>query len=776
MMQFRQRASVRSAFLLVAATLVASCQKSGPLSLGDIDGKNRVTAGDAKTDVTVGEGGTHFLVLGNQALHDRSAMGKVLRVPSEGATQLLSKLAEKSDPSAQPQPPPTSPVPSSPASPSDDSLVVGFPVSLLSEHQVFGAVITALSDSKSTELGDLKLTDLPPVHVRTIVANTGNGQYALALVGCASDCKEGATESPLIGIPIVGVDPKGEFMLLDLASLGEDLNLIAMLDPKGQVTHLKTKTARTVSFDYSLSTLVFDVEVKMEPVAKKLAAAAVTAVPSPSPTPAPETVFTVRWYLKLTSTFDPSFEPRTPTDGVGYFLTARSVTPHIERRVKPAAVDGMTGDGPVKYFIKNVPAEYRPGFSAAFDAWNDRFVTLTGQKIFSYEFVDASDPQAKLLVTGDPRYNIVEWDEENSASYGGLGPSLANQFTGEIFSGSVLIQGPHIVDLYTQWYQTSTTLKELRLAGRDEEADALWHDATTVLNAQVARSSVRYQLQLGQGLAFRVPGQEKPWHDPVFERIDFESTPAGVSYDDYMTGYFREMLTHELGHNLGLRHNFRGSLGADLDPATGGVSDSIMEYLGRSFRSVNQIGDYDLMAIRYGYKGEAPKRRDLYCTDEDVPSLDNGLTGSAECSSDDATTDPFQYLESQLVKAVDLLVARGSAKAPVWSVADMSDELGVALKGMTLYAATSDPTASQWTNFFHRGDRPDSPAGVKAYVLAKLKSHICDPSFASVLKSKESNDAREKTVTNIQALGKAANAVVTTMKAYAASDLNCSTP
>jgi len=56
-----------------------------------------------------------------------------------------------------------------------------------------------------------------------------------------------------------------------------------------------------------------------------------------------------------------------------------------------------------------------------------------------------------------------------------------------------------------------------------------------------------------------------------------------------------------------------------------------MEYLGKEHRHLDRIGPYDIMAIQYGYLGIAPTRTDLFCTDQDIGSLNNPA-GSAECS------------------------------------------------------------------------------------------------------------------------------------------------
>jgi hypothetical protein len=480
--------------------------------------------------------------------------------------------------------------------------------------------------------------------------------------------------------------------------------------------------------------------------------------------------------MKLASTFNPAFEPREATSGVGFFMTKRAATSRIERRSKPSGVDGLADVGPVHYFVKSVPKEYQASFASAFDEWNEKFGKLMGHKIFSYEFVAADDPKAKLIVAGDPRFNVLEWDLNNKAPYGGLGPSEANQFTGEIFSANVLIQGPTVVDIYTKWFKTTQKVNRLLLAGRDWEAEEALRDGTVALREELKSEEVpRFDLRLGEGedLVFRVTAQTPPLQDPAMQRIDFETIPGGYDYAKYMDGYFHEMVTHELGHNLGLRHNFRGNLGAALDPSTGGVSDSIMEYLGRSFRYVNRVGAYDMMAISYGYLGTPPKRTDLYCTDEDVPKLSNLLLGSAECSPNDATTDPFRYFEGVLATAVDKLVARGTSEAPVWSVDDMSSEVTTALSGMILYPATVDLTGMTWTAFFTGGDRPSSPLDVRDYVLKRLKSHLCDPTIAAVLTAKKDDAVRGKVKDNMTALAKLATKVAGAYDVYTEKALAC---
>src|SRR5690606_14093159 len=142
--------------------------------------------------------------------------------------------------------------------------------------------------------------------------------------------------------------------------------------------------------------------------------------------------------------------------------------------------------------------------------------------------------------------------------------------------------------------------------------------------------------------------------DPI-AKGEFEIVPANMTYEEYMDGYMLEIVAHEVGHNLGLRHNFKGNLGAYENGEAGSVSRSVMEYLGRPYRHLNTIGPYDRMAIAYGYTGEMPKHLDWFCTDEDQANdLISMKIKSPECSNSDATSDPFSYWEGRIDHVLDL--------------------------------------------------------------------------------------------------------------------------
>ncbi len=719
---------------VLAVILLSGCQKAREPQLGE----NYVTPSDPAVVRHISSDDKEFLVLGNQAIMDQAKVKNLILADTKESTEFLSSIADWFRPKAKKPVAETDPVDN--AVKTDNSLVVGYPLGLLKEYQVFGGVVTKVSDKKSEALGRLKLSDMTPIQVRPAVLPMGNGKFALGLMGCPVKCSETSAELPIIGFPILGVDSKKTMLVVDLSAVGQSLNLVKMMDPTGAATKLKTKSSRTTVFDYSYSTLVFDVETRMIPVQA-----------NPNDTNAPETVFTVRWYLRLASAFNPAFEPRGPTAGVGFFMTRRTTSPRIQRFSKPLTGGTANDPGPVKYYVKNVPEEYQKAFASAFDGWNQKFVDLTGKKLLSYEFIAPNDPRSQFLVTGDTRFNILEWDLNNKAPYGGLGPSIANQFTGEMLSANVLIQGPNVVTLYKKWFTAAQQAESLLSESRVMEADQVKRNALNELEAEeAAQDSTRFQLGLGD-IDFQINSQLPELEDPLFDRDDFDSIPTGQNYDTYMFGYFHDMVTHELGHNLGLRHNFRGNLSAADKSEFGKVSHSIMEYLNKNFRYLDDIGPYDVMAIKYGYTGVQPTRRDMYCTDEDVYSKANPK-GSAECSRDDATNDPYGYFEQRFQKIVDLIDAKGSPTAPVWTAKDVSRDLGIVAKGLGLYAFSAKATAATWTNFSKGGERPTDPDEIKTYVLSRLKGQLCGAEVTAAIDEKATPEAKAKTAANLEDL------------------------
>jgi hypothetical protein len=101
-----------------------------------------------------------------------------------------------------------------------------------------------------------------------------------------------------------------------------------------------------------------------------------------------------------------------------------------------------------------------------------------------------------------------------------------------------------------------------------------------------------------------------------------------ATYKEKVERYFASIAAHEIGHTLGLRHNFKGSLRP--------VSSSVMDYLVADdhIAVAGQPQSYDIAAIRYLYGLSADLPADPFCTDDD-------LQPDPDCRTFDRGQDPF---------------------------------------------------------------------------------------------------------------------------------------
>ena len=142
-----------------------------------------------------------------------------------------------------------------------------------------------------------------------------------------------------------------------------------------------------------------------------------------------------------------------------------------------------------------------------------------------------------------------------------------------------------------------------------------------------------------------------------------------------------ELVVHEVGHTLGLRHNFRGTsiypeklLQNDDFTDSYGVAGSVMDYTPINLSPQGEpqgtyyhttIGTYDFWAIEYAYRPFDPKEFGTeeemlqsianrsaepllaYCTDEDAAGYSmRGMDPS--CNLYDMTSDPLAYYQTRI--------------------------------------------------------------------------------------------------------------------------------
>ncbi|HIK44605.1 MAG TPA: zinc-dependent metalloprotease [Leptolyngbyaceae cyanobacterium M65_K2018_010] len=337
----------------------------------------------------------------------------------------------------------------------------------------------------------------------------------------------------------------------------------------------------------------------------------------------------------------PAFQPRLADQRVGYFITAyrtptqaRSPDPfvryiqrwHLEKQDPTAALSPPRQ--PIVFWLENtIPPPYRQAIREGVEWWNGAFERAGfTQAIEVRQMPDRADWDP-----ADVRYNVIRWSDSFEPWALGLGPARVNPLTGEILDADVILDAS-VIGYLNQEYQTLganlDTLSQvpiLQFCGHSL-AQRLFQRFTGNPSPSAPPGwAGQREVQATPG-AYR-PGIETCAGVQAFQQGAFGAlalntladpltTPA--TRETYVQDYLRALTAHEVGHVLGLRHNFLGStlLATEAlnDPEitrSQGMVSSVMDYFPPNLAPPGQtqgdyfptrLGPYDLWAIEYGYK------------------------------------------------------------------------------------------------------------------------------------------------------------------------------
>jgi hypothetical protein len=326
---------------------------------------------------------------------------------------------------------------------------------------------------------------------------------------------------------------------------------------------------------------------------------------------------------------------------------------------------------PITFWLdRNVPLVYRDTVTAAILEWNKAFEKIG----FKDAIVVRQQPENADWDTLDAGYASVRWMMNAEPSFAAIGPSHVDPRTGEILDADIGVEG-----MSTRWR-------------RNERAQVLSGVAKVDPNArQDAKDSVPdlfsspYQPPAGwpQAQAWcahaDVMAEQLGYMLDVLQARD-EIDPSGPLAQQFVLDYVKETVMHEVGHALGLRHNFRASriynekqLADPQFTRTHGTTGSVMEYNAINLARPGErggvpfqttLGPYDYWAVEYAYKPIAKDREtaDLqaiasrssdpllaYGTDED-----NSYGLDPETVQLDLGSDPVAFASKRLAIARDL--------------------------------------------------------------------------------------------------------------------------
>lgn len=372
----------------------------------------------------------------------------------------------------------------------------------------------------------------------------------------------------------------------------------------------------------------------------------------------PLTVSTNIWFRR-----DHGYQPRLADPRVGYFTsdyfdvekfngtdrTTRLIQRfHLEKKDPKAAVSE-----PVKPIVwildPSIPLEYRSGVRDGILYWNKAFEAIGFKNAIQVQ--DA--PKDANYDHADGRYNLVRWIMSESSAYA-VAWFRPDPITGEIMNAAVTVDANYPASAFTEFKE--------EVAGRTMRQPWIDEDGRQTLLRQfidkpMAKNGFR---RIGCDHASGLAEQA------AYGYALMEAKGIPVDAHEYVRIMVADLVAHEVGHCLGLRHNFAASTYksqselADYDSiAKTGVAASVMDYVGLNTQAVlaghkgyynPTIGPYDLWAIQYGYSplGVATKQEPyflnqianrygepglLYLTDEDADGM-NPLSVRWDLGSD----------------------------------------------------------------------------------------------------------------------------------------------
>jgi len=327
--------------------------------------------------------------------------------------------------------------------------------------------------------------------------------------------------------------------------------------------------------------------------------------PPPAPPP-PENLPDVRsmafrLHYSLAEPPPPGYRPRLADDRVGHFFedrddfsedVAHSPTRRFINRWRLEKQDPSAALSaprlPIVFWLENtIPERYRAAVREGVLVWNRAF-----EKVGFKDAIEVrQQPDDADWDPGDIRYSTIRWFVTTDAVFA-IGPSNADPLTGEIYDADI-------------GFTESIT----RFARREINEEVKPLSAAPLLSAW--RGGQRFAAcDLAEGAV----AQAAFGHDLLLAR---GIEPDGPEGEEFVRQFLVHVTAHEVGHTLGLRHNYHASTIHPIDQLQDkdltlkeGLTGSVMDYVPVNLAPIGvpqgeyyqtALGPYDYWAVEYAY-------------------------------------------------------------------------------------------------------------------------------------------------------------------------------
>ena len=345
-------------------------------------------------------------------------------------------------------------------------------------------------------------------------------------------------------------------------------------------------------------------------------------VPTPTPpqaTPDPRSLF-VDYVYSFAALPEVALSPRLADPRLGHFMESftdlgsdQKANPRVHyinrwrlEKKDPSAVLSEPVK-PITYWMdKNIPAKYRPAVEAGILEWNKAFEKIG----FRNAVIAKQQPDDADWDNMDAGHASIRWFVGADVGFA-IGPSHTDPRTGEILDADIGMSDVFARGSRRLIVEDIGMSSEQRLA----QISSTWragHSGNAAFAAQC-----NYAFEAAQEMNFAM--------DLLEARGDI--APDSAEAEAFVQAVIKDTIMHEVGHTLGLKHNFKASttitqaqLKDKAFTEKSGISNSVMDYnaynialKGETQANFNSttLGAYDYWAIEYAYKPLEASRETL---------------------------------------------------------------------------------------------------------------------------------------------------------------------
>ncbi|MCZ6765646.1 MAG: zinc-dependent metalloprotease [bacterium] len=381
-------------------------------------------------------------------------------------------------------------------------------------------------------------------------------------------------------------------------------------------------------------------------------------------------------------------KPRLGDDRIGFYMTehkdfSRDANDNffvyyvnrwrLEKKDPNAALSEPVK--PITYYLDHtIPEQYKKYVKRGVEMWQRAFEDA-GFKNAIIAVDPGDDPEYHAE---DARYNTIRWIVSDQPSFGAIGPHRTDPRTGEILESDILMEQSMIAS-FRRTYR--------RYAGPETFINSdpmiMWLKDPSTNPDAAAFTELQKRFGFMCDFSFGLTSGIELMQLALLMDGDGMETP-----EEYVGAAIAEVTAHEVGHGIGMRHNFKSSTAVPFEALNNkrvieeiGMTGSVMDYASPNVSRDRSkqgyywspvVGTADHWVVKYGYTQLAgdltpdQEREELRKTIADNAHLKENTYGTDEdtypagaldpaCMIWDLSDDPMAWAEERMGVCEDIL-------------------------------------------------------------------------------------------------------------------------